>query len=70
MPKQPINLTSFIAAEEPAPAKPKAKAEEATKRLSVSVTPSLYKRLRMHALTHDQSHQAILEAALRAYLKP
>jgi predicted HicB family RNase H-like nuclease len=66
MPKTTIDLSKIL--DDPSPETAPAP-EPATKRLSVSVTPTLYKQLRMHALDTDQSHQQIIEAALRTYLR-
>ena len=38
-----------------------------TKALTVKVSPELYRRLRIHALDSDLSHQNILVAALEKY---
>ena len=38
------------------------------KRLTLALDGETYKRLRMHAAETDQTHQAILEAALTEYL--
>ena len=40
----------------------------AIKRLSVHVDGETYKKLRMHALENDMTHQDILVDALQAYL--
>ena len=40
-----------------------------TKALTVKVSPELYRRLRLHALDSDMSHQNILVAALEKYLR-
>ena len=40
-----------------------------TKALTVKVSPELYRRLRLHALDSDMSHQNILVAALEQYLR-
>ena len=45
------------------------KAAERTKALTVKVRPELYRRLRLHALDSDMSHQNILVAALEQYLR-
>ena len=42
---------------------------ERTKALTVKVRPELYRRLRLHALDRDMSHQNILVAALEQYLR-
>ncbi len=39
------------------------------KRLTLALDGETYKRLRLHAAETDQTHQAILEAALAEYLK-
>lgn len=39
------------------------------KRLTLALDGDTYKRLRLHAAETDQTHQAILEAALAEYLK-
>lgn len=38
------------------------------KRLTLALDGDTYRRLRLHAATTDQTHQAILEAALAEYL--
>jgi hypothetical protein len=38
------------------------------KRLTLALDGETYKRLRLHAAETDQTHQAILEAALAEYL--
>ena len=40
-----------------------------TKALTVKVPLELYRRLRLHALDNDMSHQNILVAALEQYLR-
>ena len=45
------------------------KATERTKALTVKVNPELYRRLRLHALDREISHQNILLAALEQYLR-
>ena len=45
------------------------KTAEGTKALTVKVSPELYRRLRLHALDSDMSHQNILVAALEQYLR-
>ena len=40
-----------------------------TKALTVKVNPELYRRLRIHAVDSDMSHQNILVAALEKYLR-
>ena len=45
-------------------------AEAATKkRVTLALDGAAYRRLRIHAAESDQTHQAILEAALAEYLK-
>ena len=39
------------------------------KRLTLALDGDTYKRLRLHAAETDQTHQAVLEAALAEYLK-
>lgn len=39
------------------------------KRLTLALDGETYRKLRMHAATTDQTHQAILEHALAEYLK-
>ena len=39
------------------------------KALTVKVNPQLYRRLRLHAVDSDMSHQDILVAALERYLR-
>ena len=45
------------------------KTAQRTKALTVKVRPELYRRLRIHALDSDMSHQNILVAALEQYLR-
>ena len=45
------------------------KTAEGTKALTVKVSPELYRRLRLHAVDRDMSHQHILVAALGQYLR-
>ena len=45
------------------------KTAERTKALTVKVSPELYRRLRLHAVDSDMSHQNILVAALEKYLR-
>ena len=45
------------------------KTAEGTKALTVKVRPELYRRLRLHAVDSDMSHQNILVAALEKYLR-
>jgi len=52
------------AAHEKKPAK-----RQGEKRLTLALDGETYKRLRLHAAETDQTHQAILEAALADYLK-
>ena len=42
---------------------------EGQKRLTLALDGDTYRRLRMHAAETDQTHQAILEAALAEHLK-
>ena len=42
---------------------------EGQKRLTLALNGDTYRRLRMHAAETDQTHQAILEAALAEYFK-
>ena len=42
---------------------------EGQKRLTLALDGDTYRRLRMHAAETDQTHQAILEAALAEYLR-
>lgn len=44
------------------------KKREGEKRLTLALDGETYRRLRMHAAETDQTHQAILEAALAEYL--
>ena len=39
------------------------------KRLTLALDGETYKRLRLHAVNTDQTHQAIMEQALAEYLK-
>ena len=39
------------------------------KRLTLALDGETYRRLRLHAVETDRTHQAILEAALAEYLK-
>lgn len=53
------------------PSKPAVKApkkREGEKRLTLALDGETYKRLRLHAVETDQTHQDILEAALAEYL--
>ena len=45
------------------------KTAEGTKALTVKVSPELYRRLRLHSVDRDTSHQHILVAALEQYLR-
>ena len=45
------------------------KTTERTKALTVKVSPELYRRLRLHAVDRDTSHQDILVSALEQYLR-
>ena len=45
------------------------KTAERTKALTVKVSPELYRRLRLHALDREMSHQNILVTALEQYLR-
>ena len=45
------------------------KTAQRTKALTVKVSPELYRKLRLHALDSDMSHQNILVAALEQYLR-
>lgn len=49
--------------------KPAAKKREGEKRVTLALDGAAYRRLRMYAAETDQTHQAILEAALAEYLK-
>ena len=49
--------------------KPATKKREGEKRVTLALDGAAYRRLRMHAAETDQTHQAILEAALAEYLK-
>jgi hypothetical protein len=51
------------------PASKAPKKREGEKRLTLALDGDTYRRLRMHAAETDQTHQAILEAALAEYLK-
>lgn len=44
------------------------KKREGEKRLTLALDGETYRRLRIHAAETDQTHQAILEAALAEYL--
>ena len=48
--------------------KPVSKKREGEKRLTLALDGDTYRRLRMHAVETDQTHQDILEAALTEYL--
>ena len=45
------------------------KAAGRTKALTVKVSPELYRRLRLHALDREMSHQNILVTAIEQYLR-
>jgi hypothetical protein len=47
---------------------PRTKKRDGEKRLTLALDGETYRRLRMHAAKTDQTHQAILEAALAEYL--
>ena len=51
------------------PTQDKKPKREGEKRLTLALDGDTYKRLRLHAAKTDQTHQAILEAALIEYLK-
>ena len=44
-------------------------ASGAPRALTVKLAPDLYRRLRLHAVTHDTTHQAAMVAALLEYLE-
>ena len=48
--------------------KPAPRKREGEKRLTLALDGETYRRLRMHAVETDQTHQDILEAALIKYL--
>lgn len=48
--------------------KPVPKKREGEKRLTLALDGETYRRLRLHAVETDQTHQNILEAALAEYL--
>lgn len=48
--------------------KPTPKKREGEKRLTLALDGETYRRLRLHAVETDQTHQDILEAALTEYL--
>lgn len=48
--------------------KPTPKKREGEKRLTLALDGETYRRLRLHAVETDQTHQNILEAALTEYL--
>lgn len=52
----------------PSKATKPAKKREGEKRLTLALDGDTYRRLRMHAVETDQTHQDILEAALTEYL--
>ena len=45
------------------------KAAGRTKALTVKVSPELYRRLRLHALDREMSHQNIIVTAIEQYLR-
>lgn len=49
--------------------KPAPKKREGEKRLTLALDGETYRRLRLHAVETDQTHQKILEAALIEHLK-
>ena len=76
MAKKPIDLGGTVdptvrpadtgAAQRGATVKPAKRAGE--KRLTLALDGATYRRLRLHAVDTDRTHQAILEAALAEYL--
>lgn len=44
-------------------------ASGAPRALTVKLDPALYRRLRLHAVTHDTTHQALMVAALLEHLE-
>ena len=50
------------------PTQEKKPKREGEKRLTLALDGEMYRRLRLHAVDTDQTHQAILEIALRNYL--
>ena len=76
MAKKPIDLGGTVdptakptdtgAAQRGATMKPAKRAGE--KRLTLALDGATYRRLRLHAVDTDRTHQAILEAALAEYL--
>ena len=76
MAKKPIDLGGTVdptarpadtgAAQRGATAKPARRAGE--KRLTLALDGATYRRLRLHAVDTDRTHQDILEAALAEYL--
>lgn len=48
--------------------KPASKKREGEKRLTLALDGETYRRLRLHAVETDQTHQSILEIALIEYL--
>lgn len=48
--------------------KPAPKKREGEKRLTLALDGETYRRLRLHAVETDQTHQDILETALSEYL--
>lgn len=49
--------------------KPAPRKREGEKRLTLALDGETYRRLRMHAVMIDETHQDILERALTEYLK-
>ena len=49
--------------------KPAPKKREGEKRLTLALDGETYRRLRLHAVETDQTHQDILETALAEYFK-
>ena len=49
--------------------RPAVKGRKGERRLTLAIDGDTYRRLRMHAAQTDQTHQAILEAALAEFLK-
>ena len=77
MAKTPIALEGLLKTQNPLtdtgipqrgtpPARPVKRPGE--KRLSLALDGETYRRLRIHAVQNDKTHQAILEEALSAYL--
>ena len=84
MPKKPVALDGLLNTETrptetgipqrgAGPITPDKKAatknREGGKRVTLALDGAAYRRLRMYAAETDQTHQAILEAALAEYLK-